>query len=332
MKKNILQQCAAPALCITTLLLASATASADTPVSLSGFLNAGSPSSFDLTALQNYATANPTTVQTVTVGGDTYTGVSLYSYLDSYIATEYTSPTTTVKNDILRDTVLATSASGASTVFALGNLSPSGFGNQNDIIAYQDSNGPLNAPSLIAPDGSSVYNLASLNVSNVTYPGAGAGGQSTSFTVSGLVSNPTTYTAANLPGSFTPEVVGSYTGVSLWNLLVQDGISTNPANYLNEYVIVTGTDNYQVVYSLEELSPQYGNQNDIVAYATNTGAAIGANGFARTIVPGDTKAGRWMSNLDSITVVSAVPVPGSAVLMLSGLLAIGANRLRKSAA
>ena len=319
------------------LLLASASAaSADTAVSLGGYLNAGTPSSFNISALQSFAASHSSAVQTVTVGGDVYTGVSLYSYLNSYLATDPTVP----KNDILRDYVVATGSGGNSSVYALGNLSSSGFGITNDIIAYSDSNGPLAGASLIASDGANVANLTSLNVGHVAYAGAGPGGVATSFTVNGAVTNPGTYTASNLPGNLatqvvtvsTPPVTGqSFTGVSLWNLLVQAGISTNPANYLNEYVIATGTDNYQSIFSLEEIAPSFGNQSDLLAYATGTGASLGTSGFARIVIPGDAKAGRYVSNLDSLTVVSvaAVPVPASAVLMLSGLFAVGFSGIRR---
>lgn len=318
------------------LLTSVTVASADTAVSLGGFLQSSSPSSFNLATLQNYANSNPSAVQSVTVGSDTYTGVSLYSYMDTYVATDPTVP----KNDILRDYVVASGSGGASMVYALGSLSGSGFGTQNDIIAYQDSNGALSGPSIIAADGANVANLSSLSVGHVSYPGAGAGGDSSSFTVNGNVSNPTTYTLNNLPNGLatqvltvtTPPVTGdTFTGVSLWNLLVQAGLSTNPASLANEYVIATGTDNYQVVLSLEELNPLFGNQNDLLAYATGTGASLGASGFARLVLPGDAKAGRYVSNLDSLTVVSvaAVPVPASAGLMLSGLLGVSFASFRK---
>jgi len=322
------------------IFTASATvASADTAVSLSGFLNSGSPNSFNIAALESFAAANPSAVQTVTVGSDVYTGVSLYSYVHSYLATDPTVP----KNDILRDYVVAGGSDGSSTVYALGNLSPSGFGTQNDIIAYSDSNGTLSNAGVIAADGADVANLTSLTVGHVSYAGAGAGGVSSAVTVSGDVSTPTTYTAGNLPGSLatqeitvsTPPVTGSsFTGVSLWDLLVQSGLSTTPSSVLNEYVIATGTDNYQSIFSLEEIDPQYGNQSDLVAYATGTGASLGTSGFARVVVPGDAKAGRYVSNIDNLTVVSveaaAVPVPPSAVLMLSGLFAVGLGKRRKA--
>ncbi|WP_347989688.1 hypothetical protein [Methylomonas sp. AM2-LC] len=312
------------------LLLSSATtASADTAVSLGGFLSASSPTSFTIADLQTYASQHASAVKSVTVGSDTYTGVSLFSYLNSVVATDPKVP----KNDILRDYVVASGSGGSSFTYALGSLSGSGFGNLNDIIAYSDSNGALSNASIIAADGANITNLSSLNIGHVDYSGAGAGGQNTSFVVNGLVSNPTVYSAANLPNTLGTDNVtigtNTYNGVSLWNLLLQAGLSTDPATLANEYVIATGTDNYQAILSLEELNPLYGNLNDILAYGLG-GGSLGTNGFARIVLPGDTKAGRFVSNLESLTVVSSVPLPTSALLMLSGLLGMGFRSLAKN--
>ena len=49
------------------------------------------------------------------------------------------------------------------------------------------------------------------------------------------------------------------------------------------------------------------------------------------MLPSDAKAGRYVSNLNSLTVVSVatVPVPASAVLLLTGLLGVGFTGFRK---
>jgi hypothetical protein len=320
---------------IASAFLLSLSATAEADVALSGFLKGTSPASFSIADLQSFGSST-----TVTVGGNTYTGVSLYSYLNSYVDKD-----PAAKNDILRDYVVASGGSG-STVYALGNLLGSGFGTQNDIIAFSDSNGLLAAPSLIAADGANVSDLTSLNIGHVAYQGLGSGGASTSFSLNGVVSSPATYTVADLPGSLNPTTVYTkpdgaplatgaatgFTGVSLYELLIGAGISNNPADLLRSYVIASGTDNYTAVYSLEEIMPQYGNQGDLVAYADGIGSSLGAGGFARTVVPGDLKGGRFLSNLASLTVVTvptAVPVPPAAILMLSGLFGIAFNSRRK---
>ncbi|QWF69725.1 hypothetical protein KEF85_10095 [Methylomonas paludis] len=304
------------------------TALADSSVSFSGFLKPSSPSGFNLADLQTYAGTNPNSVKTVTVAGDTYTGVSLSSYLASYVATDPSVP----KNDILRDYVTATSSGGAQTVYSLGELNSS-FGNENAIIAYSDSNGSLSTPSIIAADGANVQNLTSLQVGHLAYT-PGSGGVSSQFTIDGAVANITTYNSSNFPGSLATQTVSvstppltagtSFSGVSIWDLLNLAGVDTSSANILHEYVVATGTDGYQTVFSLAELDPLFGNNNDLIAYATNSGS-LGGSGFARVVVPADVaKAGRYVSNLNELTVISvaAVPLPSSSLFMFSGLLAM----------
>ncbi|MGY6274529.1 hypothetical protein [Methylomonas sp. MgM2] len=319
---------------VASVFLSALSATAEADVALGGFLTAGSPASFSIADLQSFgATA------TVTAGGNTYTGVPLYSYLSGYVDKD-----ANAKNDVLRDYVVASGKSGT-IVYALGNLLGSGFGTQNDIIAFSDSNGLLAAPSLIAADGANVFSLTALNIGHVAWQGFAPGGAAASFSLSGEISGPAGYTAADLPGSLTPASVftkpdgsalatgGStgFTGVSLYDLLVSAGISNDPAALLRSYVVATGTDNYTAVYSLEELMPQYGKQNDLLAYADGIGSPLGSNGFARIVVPGDLKGGRYMSNLNSLTVVTvpaAVPVPPAAILMLSGLFGFAFNGRR----
>ena len=323
------------AIFLCTLTIA-APVSADSTVNFSGFLSSTAPAAFNSASLQSFVAATPAAAASVSVNGDIYSGVSLEAYIKSYVSSQ-----SGVKNDILRDYIVATDSKGANTVYSLANLLGSGFGVQNDIIAYSDSNGTLAGPAIIAADGANVLNLSSLQVGHVNYT-AGVGGVSSQFSIDGAVSNPETFnTSTNpFPGSLVTETISvsvppiaantTFTGVNLWDLLLHAGISTDPASLLNQYVIATATDGYQVVYSLEELAPGYGNQNDLLAYQTN-GAALGSNGLVRTVVPTDLKAGRFASNITELTVVSVaqVPLPASAFLMLSGLLGLMGGRLLK---
>jgi len=299
-------------------------ASLSTQFYLVGYINSGAQKSFNLADLQAFAGANPSAQKTVSVansagGTDVYTGISLNKFLSYFIKTDTAVP----KNDILRDYVVATGTDGYKAVFSLGELN-SAFGNQNDIIAYQLNGQNLAGTGfarIVAPGdvkaGRWVSNLASLEVGHVPYS-AGPRGVSARFTVSGQVNAPTGYDASSLPGSLavstvtvsTPPLAGTtFTGVSLWDLLNQSTITTNPNvknDMLGKYVIATGSDGYQAVFSLGELNPSFGNQPDLLAYANVPGKPLTSDGFARVVVPGDVaKAGRYVSNLIALEVVDA---------------------------
>lgn len=328
------------------LTQSSLAAVASSQFSLGGYLNTGSPASFDLSALQSYAIANPSAQQTVTTSnGDVYTGVSLGSFLGSYLKSDPSVP----KNDILRDYVVATGTDGYKAAFSLAEMNAS-FGNHNDIIAYKLNGVELTDSGfarIVAPDdvkgGRWVSNLSSLQVGHVDYTPA-AGGVSGEFTVNGTVANAVTYDltslAAALPSQTisvdTPPLTGSsFTGVSLWDLLNLSGIVNDVSiknDAIGKYVVATGTDGYQAVFALGELNPNFGNIPAWVAYADGNGNSLGTKGFASLVVPDDVaKAGRYVSNLSSLTVVSvaSVPLPASIVFMFSGLFGLIAGEIRR---
>lgn len=158
------------------------------------------------------------------------------------------------------------------------------------------------------------------------------GGLSTQFTVSGDVKATTTFDLSGLQGlhPVTREVNGvNYTGVSFWDLLSGSvGLSLDPSvknDVLGKYVVATGSDGYKSVFSLGELEPGFGNQPVMIAWSAD-GGSLGANGFARLVVPNDVRAGRWVSNLVSLEVFSAasvVPEPATWVLLAAGLGLVG---------
>lgn len=104
---------------------------------------------------------------------DTYTGVPLWTLLnDTGVLTD-----PSVKNDILRDFVVATGSDGYRAIISLGEIDPA-FGNQPDLVAYADTagqlgpSGPDGAMRLIVPGdqagGRYVSNLVSLTVVHAT--------------------------------------------------------------------------------------------------------------------------------------------------------------------
>ena len=282
--------------------------------------------------IYNLPTTTPVTTESVTYTAagvpvsDTYTGTTLWNLLaDAGGVT-----TTTAKNDILSKYVIATGSDGYQAVFSLGEIDPM-FGNQPVLVAYADTAGQLGPKGsdglarMVVPGdiagGRYVSDLVSLQVATFPEPGpTGPGGISPEATMSGAVADPmivtpttlaalnqsTTETATYLAGS--TSTTDTYTGVSLWTLIQDAGLLTDPAiknDLLGFVVVATGSDGYRAVISLGEIDPQFGNQPDLVAYADTSGqlGPGGSDGALRLIVPGDHAGGRYVSNLVSLQVI-----------------------------
>jgi hypothetical protein len=147
------------------------------------------------------------------------------------------------------------------------------------------------------------------------------GGASSSFTVSGEVTNRTVFDLNKLE-RFLPAqqnmtyfaagsvVSETFTGVLLWDLLNDQpvsGIVTNANiknDILHKVLIVTGTDCYRSVFGAGEFDPFFGGSQIMVAYASG-GQSLGDAGFARIVVPGDKAGGRFVSNIMKIDVRDA---------------------------
>jgi hypothetical protein len=148
----------------------------------------GISSQFTLTGVANpgtYTLTNlmslPATTLTATysAGGtpvtDTYTGVSLWTLLNA--AGLITDPT--IKNDVLRQYVVAVGSDGYEAIFSLGEIDPM-FGNQMDLVAYADTGGQLGAGGsdgfarMVVPGdmagGRYVSNLVELAVFDASVP------------------------------------------------------------------------------------------------------------------------------------------------------------------
>jgi len=254
-----------------------------------------------------------------------YTGVGTWALLDGAgIQTDASK-----KNDVLNRYLLATGANGYKVVFSLGELHPD-FGNMASLVAYAEtlngvssSLGSSDEPLRITAPGDVtggryVSALARLDVkasgSSVVGSGSGSGsgsGVAPSVAVSGAVTAPRQFDLAALQAlPATAQTVGGsvYTGVSLWTLLnTVTGLrydSTVKNATLAMYAVATGSDGYKALVSLGEIDPGVGNRTALVAYSVD-GAPLGRNGVARLVVPGDTKLGRSVSNLQSIEVFTA---------------------------
>ncbi len=294
------------------------------PVEVSG--SVGDPGLYNLPGL----TPVTTEAATYTAGGtpvsDTYTGITLRNLLDVAGGVDVTAS----KNDILSKFVIAMGADGYQAAFSLGEIDPK-FGNQSVLVAYSDTAGQLGPQGsqglarMVVPGdhagGRYVSDLVDLHVGSLPEPQTpGPGGVSDQFTLSGEVAEPkaftpiilvalaqpTTETATFLSGA--GQVTDSYTGVSLWTLLQDQGLITDPTiknDVLRFGVVATGSDGYHALISLGEIDPAFGNQPDLVAYADTSGrlGAGGSEGAMRLVVPGDHAGGRYVSNLVDLRVV-----------------------------
>jgi hypothetical protein len=282
----------------------------------------------------------PVTTQTVTYNAagtpvtDTYTGITLWNLLS-----DAGGPTVAdAKNDILGKYVVATGSDGYKAVFSLGEIDPN-FGAQPVSVAYGDVAGQLGPGGsdglarIVVPDdlagGRYVSDLVSLQIRSLPEPGPeGPGGISDQLSLFGKVADPaivtpetltalnqsTTETATYIAG--TALVTDTYTGVSLWTLIQDAGLLTDPSikNDLLRYAVVaTGSDGYRAIISLGEIDPAFGNQPDLVAYADTAGqlGPGGTDGAMRLIIPGDDLGGRYVSNVVSLHVIDAAAIPQS---------------------
>jgi DMSO/TMAO reductase YedYZ molybdopterin-dependent catalytic subunit len=194
--------------------------------------------------------------------------------------------------------------------------------------------------------GRYVSNLANLQVGTAPSNPSQGGGETTQFNLSGAVQTPGVYTLSSLQAlPATTETVtylaggtpvtATFTGVSLWTLLADAGIATDPAiknDILNYYVLATGSDGYEAIFSLGELDPMFGGTGapDLIAYEVN-GGPLGTDGFARVVVPGDDFGGRYVSNLVSLEVIDAVvPEPEALLLVATGLIGMVMFRWKPS--
>jgi hypothetical protein len=123
--------------------------------------------------LNQIQTETATYEQGTTSVTDTYTGVSLWNLIQD--AGLLINPN--IKNDVLNFVVVATGSDGYRAVFSAGEIDPA-FGNQQDLVAYADTNGQLGpggsdgAMRIVVPGdiagGRYVSNLTSLQVINAT--------------------------------------------------------------------------------------------------------------------------------------------------------------------
>jgi Oxidoreductase molybdopterin binding domain len=97
----------------------------------------------------------------------------------------------------------------------------------------------------------------------------------------------------------------TFSGVPLTTLLTRLGVPDKPRGKdFRLYVVAEGSDGYQVVYSLGEVSPDVHDGTTLVADAMD-GKPLGDNGIFQLITTGEKRPARWVRNLVAIRVLSA---------------------------
>jgi DMSO/TMAO reductase YedYZ molybdopterin-dependent catalytic subunit len=97
----------------------------------------------------------------------------------------------------------------------------------------------------------------------------------------------------------------SYTGALLWDVIDRAKLKLNPDNkndQLRKYVVLTASDGYEVVISLGEIDPNFGNQPYLLAWEQDGKTLTGEEGPVRLVTPGDVKGGRYVYGVVKIEV------------------------------
>jgi hypothetical protein len=97
----------------------------------------------------------------------------------------------------------------------------------------------------------------------------------------------------------------TYSGVPLIALLTPLGVTDKPRGKdLRLYVVAAGSDGYEVVYSIGEVTPDVHDATVMVA-DTENGTSINADGPLKLVATGEKRPARWVRNLVSVTVRTA---------------------------
>lgn len=96
-----------------------------------------------------------------------------------------------------------------------------------------------------------------------------------------------------------------YTGVAMAELLKAAGVTLGGqlrGENLAKYVLVTAADNYQVLYALPELDPEFTNDVVLLAITVDGKPLPKGEGPFRLVNPSDKKHARWIREIRSIKV------------------------------
>jgi hypothetical protein len=128
------------------------------------------------------------------------------------------------------------------------------------------------------------------------------GDQSSDWTGEKLASLP--HTTVNVYNEHTKKSE-TYAGVPLIDLLTKLGVPDKPrGKQFRIYVVAVGSDGYEVVYSLGEVTPDVHDGMVLVADSED-GKPIGDDGPLKMVATGEKRPARWVRNLMAIRVQTA---------------------------
>jgi len=122
------------------------------------------------------------------------------------------------------------------------------------------------------------------------------------WTVAALASLPqTTVKAYNEHAKATQ----TYSGVRLIDLLTRLGVPDKPrGKQFRIYLVAEGSDGYQVVYSLGEVTPDV-HEGTVMVADKMDGKPLGEDGPLKIVSTEEKRPARWVRNLVSIRVLTA---------------------------
>jgi DMSO/TMAO reductase YedYZ molybdopterin-dependent catalytic subunit len=104
------------------------------------------------------------------------------------------------------------------------------------------------------------------------------------------------------------QPAGDYTGVELHQLLSANGVAQGKelrGKHISEYLVVSATDGYRVVFALPELDPQFAQRKIVLAWQKDGHPLPDAEGPLRIIIPDEKHPTRWIRQVRSIRVLAA---------------------------
>lgn len=166
------------------------------------------------------------------------------------------------------------------------------------------------APAQSQHDQMPMRNIGDMDDSHAAHKPASAAGpleitygvQSAAWTTSTLAALPHTTVSVYNEHAKAEEV---YSGVPLIDLLTRLGVPDKPrGKQFRIYIVAIGSDGYQVVYSLGEITPDVHDATVLVADSED-GKPIANDGPLKLVATREKRPARWVRNLVAVKVLTA---------------------------